>query len=49
LEAYGQDFKIKKYGSGGELDADMGDVREWGIVFLDINMEGMEHIFLIPF
>ena len=42
LEACGHDFEIKEYGSGEELYADMGYVRECGIVFLDINMEGMD-------
>ena len=42
LEACGHDFEIREYGSGAELYADMGDVRECGIVFLDINMEGMD-------
>ena len=42
LEAYGHDFEIREYGSGTELYADMGYVRECGIVFLDINMEGMD-------
>ncbi len=40
LEACGHDFEIREYGSGAELYADMGYVRECGIVFLDINMEG---------
>ncbi len=38
LEARGHDFEIKEYGSGAELYADMGYVRECGIVFLDINL-----------
>lgn len=42
LEAYGHDFEIREYGSGTELYADMGYVRECGIMFLDINMEGMD-------
>ncbi len=42
LEACGYDFEIREYGSGAELYADMGYVRECGIVFLDINMEGMD-------
>ena len=42
LEACGHDFEIREYGSGEELYADMGYVRECGIVFLDINMEGMD-------
>ncbi len=42
LEACGQDFEIREYGSGEGLCADMGYVRECGIVFLDINMEGMD-------
>jgi len=42
LEAYGQDFKIREYGSGGELCRDTGFIRECGIIFLDINMEGMD-------
>lgn len=42
LETCGHDFEIKEYGSGEELYADMGYIRECGIVFLDINMEGMD-------
>ena len=42
LEACGHDFEIREYGSGEELYADMGYVRECSIVFLDINMEGMD-------
>ncbi len=42
LEACGHAFEIREYGSGAELYADMGYVRECGIVFLDINMEGMD-------
>lgn len=42
LEACGHDFEIKEYGSGAELYADMDYIRECGIVFLDINMEGMD-------
>lgn len=42
LEACGHGFEIREYGSGAELYADMGYVRECGIVFLDINMEGMD-------
>ena len=42
LEACGQDFEIREYGSGEELYADIGYVRECGIVFLDINMKGMD-------
>lgn len=42
LEACGHDFEIKEYGSGEELYADMGYIRECVIVFLDINMEGMD-------
>ena len=42
LEACGHDFEIREYGSGEELYADMGYVRECGIVLLDINMEGMD-------
>lgn len=42
LEACGYDFEIKEYGSGEELYTDMGYVRECVIVFLDINMEGMD-------
>lgn len=44
LEACGYDFEIKEYSSGAELYADMGYVRECGIVFLDINMEGMDEL-----
>ena len=42
LEAYGQDFEIREYGSGDGLCGDMGFIRECGIVFLDINMDGMD-------
>lgn len=42
LETCGHDFEIKEYGSGEELYADMGYIRECGIVFLDINMDGMD-------
>ena len=42
LEAYGQDFEIRKYGFGKSLCGDMDYVRECGIVFLDINMDGMD-------
>lgn len=42
LETCGHDFEIREYGSGAELYTDMGYVRECGIVFLDINMEGMD-------
>ena len=43
LEAYGHDiFEIREYGSGAELYADMDYIRECGIVFLDINMDGMD-------
>ena len=42
LEACGHGFEIREYGSGAELYADMEYVRECGIVFLDINMEGMD-------
>ena len=42
LEACGHDFEIREYSLGTELYADMEYVRECGIVFLDINMEGMD-------
>lgn len=42
LNTCGQHFEIKEYGSGAELCEDMGYVRECGIVFLDINMEGAD-------
>lgn len=42
LEACGRDFEIKEYGSGEELYGDMEYVRECVIVFLDINMLGMD-------
>ena len=42
LEACGQDFEIREYGSGDGLCGDMGFIRECGIIFLDINMEGMD-------
>ena len=42
LEACGQDFEIREYGSGQSLCGDMDYIRECGIVFLDINMDGMD-------
>ncbi len=42
LEACGQDFEIREYGSGSGLCGDMDHIRECGIVFLDINMGGMD-------
>jgi len=42
LEAYGQDFEIREYGSGSGLCGDMEFIRECGIIFLDINMDGMD-------
>ena len=42
LEAYGQDFEIREYGSGKSLCGDMDYIWECGIVFLDINMDGMD-------
>ena len=42
LEAYGQDFEIREYESGEALRADIEAVRECRIIFLDINMEGMD-------
>ena len=42
LEAYGKDFEIREYGSGRDLCEDMDFMRECGIVFLDINMDGMD-------
>lgn len=42
LEVYDQDFEIKEYGSGKELCGDMDYIWECGIVFLDINMKGMD-------
>lgn len=42
LKTCGQDFEIKEYGSGAELCGDMGYIRECGIVFLDINMDGQD-------
>ena len=42
LKACGHDFEIKEYRSGEELYANMEYVQECGIVFLDINMEGMD-------
>lgn len=41
LEDYEQDFEIREYGSGNGLCGDMDFIRECGIVFLDINMDGM--------
>lgn len=37
LEAYGQEFEIREYGSGDGLCGDMEFIRECGIIFLDIN------------
>ncbi len=42
LEAYGQDFEIREYGSGSGLCGDTEFIRECGIIFLDINMDGMD-------
>lgn len=42
LEVYEQDFEIREYGSGNDLCGDMDFVRKCGIVFLDINMDGMD-------
>ncbi len=42
LEAYGQDFEIREYSSGSGLCGDMDYIRECGIIFLDINMDGMD-------
>ena len=42
LEACGHDFEIREYSLGTGLYADMEYVRECGIVFLDINMDGMD-------
>ncbi len=42
LEAYGQDFEIKEYGSGKSLCGDMDYIRKCRIIFLDINMEGLD-------
>lgn len=42
LEAYEQDFEIREYVSGIDLCGDMDFIRKCGIVFLDINMEGMD-------
>lgn len=42
LEAYGHDFEIREYESGKSLCRDMDYIRECGIVFLDINMDGMD-------
>ncbi len=42
LEAYGQDFEIREYESGEALRADREAARECRIIFLDINMEGMD-------
>ncbi len=36
----GYEFEMREYGSGAELCGDMGYIRECGIVFLDINMDG---------
>lgn len=42
LDACGHDFEVREYSAGEKLYADMDYVRECGIVFLDINMEGMD-------
>ena len=42
LEAYRQAFEIREYGSGKSLCGDMDYIQECGIVFLDINMDGMD-------
>ncbi len=42
LKVCDHDFEIKEYSSGEELYANMEYVQECGIVFLDINMEGMD-------
>ena len=42
LEAYGQDFEIREYDSGNDLCGDMDFIRECGIVFIDINMDGID-------
>lgn len=42
LEAYEQDFEIREYNSGNDLCVDMDYIRQCSIVFLDINMDGMD-------
>ena len=42
LESYGNNFEIREYGSGGSLCEDMGFIQECRVVFLDINMDGMD-------
>ena len=42
LETYEQDFDIREYSSGNDLCGDMDFIRECGIVFLDINMDGID-------
>lgn len=42
LESYGNNFEIREYGSGGSLCEDMGFIQECRIIFLDINMDGMD-------
>lgn len=42
LESYGNNFEIREYGSGGSLCEDMGFIQESRVVFLDINMDGMD-------
>lgn len=42
LKTCGQDFEIREYDSGAALCGDMGFIRECGIVFLDINMDGAD-------
>ena len=48
LEACGHDFEIREYGSGAELYADMGYVRECGIVFHAPLHEAELHHPLLP-
>lgn len=42
LEAYKRDFEIKEYVSGRKLCEDMDYIRKCGILFLDINMDGLD-------
>lgn len=38
------DYRLDSYGSGQELCADVEKIKEYSIVFLDINMQGMNGI-----
>ena len=42
LESYGNNFEIREYGSGGSLCEDMDFIQECRVIFLDINMDGLD-------